>query len=399
MSPREDSSLAQQFALHHILRITPPAIFRDYLQSLGVPFHEPREGDPKTESIQHHAWGRLTDSQQKKVEADLRRAHELADADGLAIIHELANLSGEKLAPDFDALEGQIARILWVRIHHPDIFESAVVLNHSDTLNGRYWRTHADYPKNDKPKTDDKALKAFGKALSAFYKERQGRGKHCTVEHYLRADNEHYYFAYPDDHADLYVSHDESGKLNPRPERPTFQNVFAYAPRKGSLDLFAPGGKAVHCVLVAIFAKQILGVDYEDPNSKLPVYKLNILKQLRGALPTDSGDGIERAMVRSIAITPNGKNGKRITLEAGRDAKADDVWDMMDNWLDERELKPGTLDISRASFSIKLANKGAKAGKSLSFDVTAPSSCNLKSKSEEMRLLGEKCLRKWGILP
>ena len=34
----------------------------------------------------------------------------------------------------------------------------------------------------------------------------------------------------------------------------------------------------------------------------------------------------------------------------------------------------------------------------LSFDVSFPGSCSLKNKPEEQRLLGEKCLRLWGIV-
>ena len=55
--------------------------------------------------------------------------------------------------------------------------------------------------------------------------------------------------------------------------------------------------------------------------------------------------------------------------------------------------------VTRARFTIKFraAREGAR-GKSLTLIVTMPHGCNLKDMTPHERLIGEKYLRRWGIL-
>ena len=39
-----------------------------------------------------------------------------------------------------------------------------------------------------------------------------------------------------------------------------------------------------------------------------------------------------------------------------------------------------------------------KAGKRMSFHVHLPNTCNLKSMDDEQRVVGERCLKRWGVL-
>src|SRR5690606_13124232 len=55
--------------------------------------------------------------------------------------------------------------------------------------------------------------------------------------------------------------------------------------------------------------------------------------------------------------------------------------------------------ITRARFTIKFhSGPEGGSGKSLTLTVTMPHGCNLKDMTQHERLIGEKYLRRWGIL-
>ena len=70
----------------------------------------------------------------------------------------------------------------------------------------------------------------------------------------------------------------------------------------------------------------------------------------------------------------------------------------------EERLGPGNpIDggwvATQAKLTIKFHPKGdARRGRTLPLTITMPHGCNLKDQTEEEQLIGEKYLRRWGIL-
>ena len=54
-------------------------------------------------------------------------------------------------------------------------------------------------------------------AISAYFRQTQGRGHRCTVDPYLRVQRYHYFCVYPDDYANTYLGHNEDGQFVRRP--------------------------------------------------------------------------------------------------------------------------------------------------------------------------------------
>jgi hypothetical protein len=53
--------------------------------------------------------------------------------------------------------------------------------------------------------------------------------------------------------------------------------------------------------------------------------------------------------------------------------------------------------VTQATLQFRFVTGKHGRRRSLTFDVSFPDSCTLKSEDEEMRLLGEKYLKRWGI--
>ena len=90
-----------------------------------------------------------------------------------------------------------------------------------------------------------------------------------------------------------------------------------------------------------------------------------------------------------------GRRRRRITLEPDPQKGADHIYEMLEEDLNRKRLPKSILHVTKATLSFKL--NGSTRSNSLMFSVTYPNSCDLKSKREELRLLGEKYLKRWKI--
>jgi len=281
-------------------------------------------------------------------------------------------------------------------MHCEPIFKIAYRFYHATTLSGRYWKKRIGLPIPKAMIPKDDAIR-LGPALSAYYREKQGRGYRCTVEYYKRGNGEHYFFAYPDDYVGMYIGHVNGGRLDRHPERRAFEVVFEYDPERGSLALYAHGDKRYKADLEEIFARVILNENLgpEDPRAKS--YELNILKSADFGFLTEPADGIEEVRVRRLRLSILGNSKRRIILEANPNGSVNDVYEMMDSYLNKDNIPHALVNVTQATLEFRLAGEGDNRPKKFNFDISYPSSCNLKSKPEKYHFLGEKYLRRWGI--
>ncbi len=88
---------------------------------------------------------------------------------------------------------------------------------------------------------------------------------------------------------------------------------------------------------------------------------------------------------------------RKVILEA--DPSRDrDVYDMLDIHFPAYRFSRDELLVNGVTFTIRHVPPGADRVRPLTFDVSFPDACNLKSLSPDHREVGEWCLRQWGIL-
>jgi hypothetical protein len=93
----------------------------------------------------------------------------------------------------------------------------------------------------------------------AVFREKEGRGDHCTVEQYRRGERE-YYFAYPQDHRQTAIEY-AKGAMTKRPHRPAFEIIFIHDDSQQTLSIWHRGKKERIVDLQVAFARAILGRD------------------------------------------------------------------------------------------------------------------------------------------
>lgn len=343
-----------------------------------------------------HAWQALPDGPRKQIEIVLHDMDEMATEDGgLRVLIEEGQYRGLDLAKDIEAMDSRFDKVLWVYLNHPEIWNAAVMFARADGISaGRSWTKRGDMPVAE-PKRGKKEIEKLALALSAYYRERQGRGHHCHIEHFQRGGEQDYYFVYLSDYADTHINFDEKGELQRTPERRAFEIVFAYERAAGSLEMFAKGGKKVIEPLQRIFSRVILGKDLPpaDPNER--PYRLDHLMDRGFGFPTDPEDGVEEVALRRMRVSIVGNRRRRILLEPDEELGREAIYDMLEQDLNRARLPRSILHVTKVTIQMRFNGNGN--GRALEFDVSYPNSCNLKSKREELRLIGEKYMKRWKI--
>ncbi|MBI9017336.1 MAG: hypothetical protein JEZ07_08770 [Phycisphaerae bacterium] len=341
----------------------------------------------------YDAFLKLPEERRRLLEVDLQDIHSIAASDsGISILVEQASLICIDINQELEKYESRYDMAMAVFLKHPDIWKEAVPIVHVEHLSKRFWYRRSNLPMtNSSP--SQMAIDAFKTDISAFYLQAQGRGQSCQVDIINRNEHQDYYFVYLSDHTDTDITWDNQGQLKRINRRHAFEIVFIYDVFQGTLDIYAQGGKKIIQPLQQIFAKEILGIDIDPQDNSTP-YDVANLKQRSFTFATDPEDGISQVSVRMLKMSPLGNRKKKIIVKLPADGHPEEIYAFLDNDLNGEKLPLSVLQVERATISIKLNGYGRR--KALTFDI-GPKSSNLKSQPENIRQIGEKYLRRWGI--
>lgn len=391
--------MAKPFDPRKVLKHISNCLLREFFTRRGeladVPWDDLTEH--KIEPI-FDAWQALDEASKMQVQIILRDIHELADHRGRAVLAEEILLRCPERAKEFEAQASKADNAMWVYLHVPEAFEEAAMFARADALAaGRYWKRRNSVPK--KRIVVDRAMRdALAEALTSFYGPAQMRGRFCHVVHYRRSGGADYFFAYLDDYPDKRLVFDGDGdEPTVRADRYAFENVFVYNGDEGSMELFAQGGKKVWEPLQAAFCKAVLGEDVDPADPLRPSFRLDHLLTPDSPLPTDPQDGVEEARITRLRLAPHGSGGY-IEIKADPKAHPNDIYRKMQRWLNAGIITPNGTRVLQATFHLKFRHDGPGRQPTLTFDVLVPYSCNLKSKPDEQREVGERCLKLWEII-
>lgn len=383
-----------------VLRQVSNELLRDLFEAhqldLDLPWDELEETE--VESI-FTAWQELPEPACRSIEIVLHEVSDMAAGDEgtRAICEEAIRQGRQDLLDELEGYESRHDKAVWTYIKAIDVWSLAVRFARADSLaRGRYWIKRCDIPATQ-PDTSATRIEELEEAISAFFLATQARGRYCQIEHYVRASGADYFFAYLDDYADTYITLDDSGGFDRRPERRAFELVMVYDRSHGTLEMFARGGKKVYIPLQEIFCRVILREEIGPENRSSHPYELNGLLSRDFQFPTDPADGVDAVRVRKMRVSIKGAPRRRITLEADPEGGVDDIYEMLEGYLNQRRLPASILNVSQVGLKFSFDESSDDLPKSLSFDLSWPNSSNLKSKPERVRDLAEKYLRIWGL--
>ncbi|CAM5772585.1 MULTISPECIES: hypothetical protein [Hyphomicrobiales] len=329
-----------------------------------------------------------------RVINDAERVGALADDAGQTALYSV--IDDRAL---LDVLANGHARSLWLFLNHPVLFRHAEEVRFTDEKRrGRSWDGFI-IEAGGTVRRDPISIEAFKASLRTRF---ASANVHVDIFERVRPTFEGedcdlvqitvYREGLPDDQ----LAFDDGGILIRRAYRPVFEAAMTYEPASGVIEVVASDRES-RAEMALFLARDLLGVDFQ--NEKVPVrrYDLDVLLSPFD-FPTDLDDGIERVDVRLLRLMPLDAVGERVTLEcmakAGRT-----IWSMAEERLGPGNPIDGGWVATQAKLTIKFHPKGdARRGRTLPLTITMPHGCNLKDQTEEEQLIGEKYLRRWGIL-
>jgi hypothetical protein len=393
--PQGEDDMARQYAPKAVLRQLPLHLIRTFLCQQEIATD--RTWDALVEgdvNALYRAWLALSPGGRERVELMLRQVHDMASEAGVRGMICEALQRKQDIAEDLATIDGHHAKALWVLIHHAPAFHIARQLLAAASPVGRFWNLTTGFV--DRPyDASSRALQELSAAVATLYRE-QGRGHRCTSEYYER-DGCLYVFLYLDDYTETHTAHDPRGRLTRTAVRPAFEIVYVYTPKAGTLDMYARGDRRWRSALRDLFCEHVLHTNAPSAVSGRRSYQLNGLIDRTFPLTIDPARGILSVIVRRLRIMTADDMSRRVTLEANPN-RPGDVYDMLDIHFPIERFPRDELLVNQVTFTVCHVPAGEQCVRPLTFDVSFPDACNLKSLSHDHREIGEWCLRQWGIL-
>lgn len=390
--------MAQTFDPIRVLRSFSLNLLREFiLRHKGTPPSHGASVKRRNCGPLYDAWQSIPDEERAHMQLVLQKIHTLSQEHGMtALLEEIQTHHPERVG-EFDRFEHRNDQIVWAWLNLPEAFSQAEFLARAESaLTGRYWkRSKVSVPPD--LQIDNARIEALQNELRQIYST-QLRGRYCCIEHHQRQSGVDYFCAYLDNWPDQLMEFQEDGHIEALSGRYAFSNVFSLDRQQGTLDVAARGGREIHLHLKEAFCRAILAQPVNAPFAERPAYRLDHLLSSGLQLPTAPEDRVSSVRLTHIRYAPRSSSDVRyeeIGFSPGTDLIAAD--NQLRGRLAERAIKPECLKVLSVGFHLLVRPRGRSRIRPLTFSVHTPNTCNLKEKADDLRVVGERCLRMWGI--
>ncbi|WP_458094204.1 hypothetical protein [Roseomonas sp. WA12] len=325
--------------------------------------------------------------------SDADRVGSMADEAGEAALYSVATAKSL-----LDSLENGHARALWMYQHDQTGFMHAEEVRYADEKRyGRLWEGFVLQPDCSVAR-DGTSIFEFEKAIAERFDSRHVHVEICDRARPVLGSKDT-----PLVQVAIYregragdIREFIDGKLDRRAWRPVIEAALTYEPETGTVEVVAPVAETREG-LVRMFASHLLGSLFLGDRLRVRQYSLEPLRA-PFLFPTDLEDGIEGVRVSQLRLMPYDSQAERITLECRRNSERN-IWDVAVERLRDQGQRIENYLIVQAQFTISFRGTPGQRGKrTLPVRISMPKGCDLKDRTERERLIGEKYLRRWGLL-
>ncbi len=345
------------------------------------------------------AWEHMADAR-RHFQVILQDVNELSDARGLKVLMEAIGARSTDRLVEMSALKSAADKALWAYLEERDAFDEAAIYARAEALRGGQYANRWNSLPKEKIEVTDAKIKALEEEVRAFYWEKELRGERCRVHRHQRPGGEEVFFAYLPDWPDKLLTFDAEGNLTPREESYTFSNVFIFTPGEGAVEIIARGGKKVQMPLRKAFCKAVMGIDVADDDPVRPSFRMDHLLDPAFAFTTDDGDRVSAVRPRRYRLVPKVyvPTVEYLELKFTEAATRREVQIAIDSLLGAYKLDRSQVAVAQASIQLLFMSDGHRKGKTMTFNVNCPNSCDVKSKPDDVRIVAERLIRRWEIL-
>ncbi|CAK0745335.1 NMD3 domain-containing protein [Azospirillaceae bacterium] len=385
--------------LARLIRNTPGSSLLSYFELRNIQIPDPINWNGDTAAILPpllRAVGTLDDSARERIRIDAERVDGMSGEIGQTAIQEVASSEQWEVLRD---IETPHARALWMFLHDSKQFlhaEQSAFLDRA--RRGRTWDGFLASP-NLIVNRDEAHLCAFADKLQKYFRE----GRKVRVEVFDRSrpviDGNNqliqvtvYREGLPFGQTVFEEKNLEFGLLV---YRPVYEFAFTYESATGVIEVVAQK-KSKREELVKLFATELLDQNIEGKRIPLRHIDLSVFMKEREFI-TDPQDGIVGVHLRLVKFEPLGRV-PFVTFEQPRETESIHVL-AQETFKDCNPFTMREYRISEVILSVHFRRDHVNPrGRTIMVKLRHPNGCDLKDKTDKERKLGDKYLRRWGIL-
>jgi hypothetical protein len=187
----------------------------------------------------------------------------------------------------------------------------------------------------------------------------------------------------------------ENDDLISKSYRPIYEISLTYEPTTGYIEVIADT-RELREMLAKLFSSTLLKKEIEGEH--IPLKQYDISKLLTPLVfPTDPEDMIDSVKVTMLKLKPYDNNNK-ITLEVSvKESRT--IYEISKKWFNTHDPLHNGFYLSQVKLAIHfMPDSENPRGKIMVITIGLPNSCNIKDKTEKERMIGDKYLRRWGLL-
>jgi hypothetical protein len=377
------------------IRRSPPALLRRYLGGLDISLPgELQDSDREFAKKVMAIFDELPEEQREAIASTAERVSVMSDEKGNTALRNVAQ-SREA----FDALESNVACSFSMLLDDAVGFSRAEGVRYLDERRyGKQWDGFCAL-RGVRVETDEATLARLRTAISA-----QLGGGPVHVEAFRRTRSSGADGATQSELVQINIYREgrpvsdlafQEGLLTSVQRKPVLEASLAYEAESGVIEVVQKDRES-RVDLAKLFSRELLQQEFDGERVPLRRYDLSSLIRER-SFPVDPEDKIERVKVVELRLMPLGGDVGRVTVQHPGEAQT--IWRWAASQFAERTpLRSGWM-VTRAKLIVHFRPKpGTTRGKVLPVTITMPQGCDLKDRTVVERLVGEKYLRRWGLL-
>lgn len=354
--------MSRTYKLKKFLRHLNEDLLKEFLEKQGI------DGKFPEKEPQEIYWERVITGlpQINQIEAIFRDINDLATENGILSLLEIGSKNINELPAEIENIPNFYNQALYIYMTYPNIFKNTHAISYISDLKIKAERTGLKQctAKEVMSKKDDLQY-----AIQEYLLKNDGRGRNCHLDVYSDEDNV-YFIAYPEDYVKPDLHYDENGNFKKATRKPTFEIVYKYYPKTGTLQLNTKGRKKRQLALFNIFNSVVLDSDKPVLENQV-IYDLNKLLDPEFILTTKLEDSIEEIRVKQLRLTDKYDNAKRVTIEMNTPGGLKPIQEH----IKQLSIDIKTINVTQALINLKFPGNGKRGG--VTMQLTAPDKCNL----------------------
>ena len=332
---------------------------------------------------------------QIKITLDLERIKGMTDEVGQAAL-----LSTFPDASELLKHETAAERSLWVFQGHRDKFRQAEDIRYADQYrHGQKWtgyQVEASLPLHN----DQVSMDTFKSKIKELF----GLGEKVKIELFDRVQpdeegndiNVVQVMIYQEGLPDSYLEFKGDEDIVSRIRRPVSEHAITYSSDTGTIEVVAAKQERRDTIAKAFtedLLKQPVTAD------KVPLRRFDLMPLMENKpLDWDVEDGIESVQLVLMKIKDLAGDG-RVQIEVPAKSNIALHEYAREHFGEQNPLSTGGFAPVQAKINIRFRpENGHGRGKVLPVKISMPNGCDLRSRTDKERLIGEKYLKRWGLL-